>query len=123
MELSDYCTIGRNGMAWIDIDTDRKSCRNLHGMEAEYARMFIRRLSKKRRQKSSMKLLEAKDRCWRPLDVDGVMNVGKDCRRGMADEAMPLCGLWGGRDRKDKRERPCQERQGGDYTDLGVVTR
>ena len=49
MKLSDYCTIERNGTAWIDIDSGWKFPCTLHGMDAEYAQIFIRRLSKKRR--------------------------------------------------------------------------
>ena len=59
MKLSDYCTIESNGTAWIDIDTGWKFHSNLHGMEAEYAQMFIRRLSKKRRLYDEDELLEA----------------------------------------------------------------
>jgi hypothetical protein len=59
MKLSDYCTIERNGTAWIDIDTSWKFHCNLHGMEEEYAKLFIRRLSKKRRLYDEDELMEA----------------------------------------------------------------
>ena len=59
MRLSDYCTIERNGTTWIDIDTGWKFHCTLHGMEAEYAQIFIRRLSKKRRLNDEDELLEA----------------------------------------------------------------
>ena len=49
MKLSDYCTIDKNGTVWIDIDTGWKFHCNLHGMSPDYAQLFIRRLSKKRR--------------------------------------------------------------------------
>lgn len=49
MKLSDYCTIDKNGTAWIDIDTGWKFHCNLHGMSLDYAQLFMRRLSKKRR--------------------------------------------------------------------------
>ena len=59
MKLSDYCTIERNGTAWIDIDSGWKFPCTLHGMDAEYAQIFIRRLSKKRRLYDEDELLEA----------------------------------------------------------------
>ena len=59
MKLSDYCTIERNGTAWIDIDTGWKFHCNLHGMEEEYAKLFIRRLSKKHRLYDEDELMEA----------------------------------------------------------------
>ena len=59
MKLSDYCTIERDGTAWIDIDTGWKFHCSLHGMNPEYAQIFIRRLSKKRRLYSEDDLLEA----------------------------------------------------------------
>lgn len=59
MKLSDYCTIERKGTAWIDIDSGWKFPCTLHGMDAEYAQIFIRRLSKKRRLYDDNELLEA----------------------------------------------------------------
>ena len=59
MKLLDYCTIERNGSAWIDIDSGWKFPCTLHGMDAEYAQIFIRRLSKKRRLYDEDELLEA----------------------------------------------------------------
>lgn len=59
MKLSDYCTIERNGMAWIDIDTGWKFHCTLHGMTPDYAQIFIRRLSKKRRLYDEDELLKA----------------------------------------------------------------
>lgn len=58
MKLSDYCIIERNGTAWIDIDSGWKFPCTLHGMSPEYARIFIRRLSKKRRLYDEDELLE-----------------------------------------------------------------
>ena len=58
MKLSDYCTIERNGTAWIDIDSGWKFPCTLHGMNPDYAQIFIRRLSKKRRLNDEDELLE-----------------------------------------------------------------
>ena len=49
MKLSDYCKINRQGTAFIDIDSGWKFHCDLYGMNPEYAQLFIRRLSKKRR--------------------------------------------------------------------------
>lgn len=49
MKLTDYCDIDKNGAAWIDIDSGWKFRCNLHGIIPDYAQLFIRRLSKKRR--------------------------------------------------------------------------
>lgn len=59
MKLSDYCTISRDGTAWIDIDSGWKFHCTLHGMNPEYAQIFIRRLSKKRRLDDEDELLAA----------------------------------------------------------------
>lgn len=58
-KLSDYCTISREGTAWIDIDSGWKFPCILHGMNPDYALIFIRRLSKKRRLYDEAELLEA----------------------------------------------------------------
>ena len=49
MILSDFCTIHRQGEAFIDIDSGWKFHCDLHGINPDYAQIFIRRLSKKRR--------------------------------------------------------------------------
>lgn len=59
MKLSDYCSIGRNGTAWIDIDSGWKFHCTLYGIIPEYAQIFIRRLSKKRRLYDENELLDA----------------------------------------------------------------
>lgn len=59
MVLSDFCTITRTGSAFIDIDSGWKFHCTLHGMTPDYAQIFIRRLSKKRRLYDEDELLEA----------------------------------------------------------------
>ncbi len=59
MKLSDYCTIERNGSAWIDIDSGWRFPCTLHGMTPDYAQIFIRRLSKNRRLYDEDELLKA----------------------------------------------------------------
>ena len=59
MRLSDYCTIHREGATFIDIDSGWKFRCNLHGMLPDYAQIFIRRLSKKRRLYDEDELLDA----------------------------------------------------------------
>ena len=59
MRLSDYCTINKNGTAFIDIDSGWKFRCDLHGMALGYAQIFIRRLSKKRRLYAEDELLDA----------------------------------------------------------------
>lgn len=59
MVLSDYCTINREGNVFIDIDSGWKFHCNLHGMRSDYAQIFIRRLSKKRRLYEEDELLAA----------------------------------------------------------------
>ena len=62
MKLSDYCDIDKNGRAWIDIDTGWKFRCNLQRMTPDYAQLFIRRLSKKRRLYDEDALLAAEVR-------------------------------------------------------------
>lgn len=59
MKLSDYCTIERNCAAWIDIDSGWRFPSTLLGMNPDYAQIFIRRLSKKRRLYNEDELLDA----------------------------------------------------------------
>ncbi len=59
IKLSDYCTIKRSGEAFIDIDTGWKFWCDLHGMDADYAQLFIRRLARKRRLNDEDTLLDA----------------------------------------------------------------
>ena len=77
MKLSDYCTMERNGTAWIDIDSGWKFPCTLHGMDAEYAQIFIRRLSKKRRLYDDNELLEAEDRLISSLSSNGFYGVAQ----------------------------------------------
>ena len=59
MKLSNYCTIKRTGGAYIDIDSGWKFWCDLYGMDADYARIFIRRLARKRRLNDEDALLDA----------------------------------------------------------------
>lgn len=81
MKLSDYCTIERNGTAWIDIDSGWKFRCDLHGMLLDYAQLFIRRLSRKRRLNDFDELLEAEvqvpDMATQEIIVGAVNTVDK----------------------------------------------
>lgn len=59
MKLSDYCTIKKDGKVFIDLDTGWLLRVELHGMLPEYAQIFMRRLSKKRRLNDEEELMDA----------------------------------------------------------------
>lgn len=87
MKLSDYCTIERNGTVWIDIDSGWKFPCTLHGMKPDYAQIFIRRLSKKRRLYNEYDLLEAEvivPDLQRQEQIVGIVNTAFEMHMTMA---------------------------------------
>ena len=102
MRLSDYCRINRQGTSFIDIDSGWKFHCDLHGMNPDYAQLFIRRLSKKRRLYDFDELLAAEvvvpdkvtqqlivgavsttDKLW--MAVGGVMSAYREMQQLTAD--------------------------------------
>ena len=59
MKLAQYCTINKEGKVFIDLDTGWIIRADLRDMDADYAKIFLRRLSKKRRIYSENELMAA----------------------------------------------------------------